>query len=146
MSDELVTIRNFAYGGDPAGEAEVARIKLETHGIDCILDGCNFIQTYWLLSGAQGGIKLRVKEADVEKANEILNTDYSSDLENMAEETFADQPAKLKCEKCGSENIESFSSSRIPFYLGILLFRIPLPVFKRKYRCLDCNHIMKKSK
>ena len=72
MANKLVTIRHFAYGSDPASEAELARIKLEANGIRCFLAGKNFISMYWILSSAERGIKLQVRESDAEKASEIL--------------------------------------------------------------------------
>ena len=144
MSDRLITIRNFAYGADPGSEAEIARIKLEANGIDCTLGGKNFVSMYWIYSGADGGIKLRVRESDAVKALEILTTDNSSDFDHIAEQPETDKPISLTCEKCGSENLDYESFAKIPFYLGILLFSIPLPFAKGKYKCLDCGHTMKK--
>ena len=40
-----MTIRNYAFGPDPAGEAELARIKLESAGIPCFLAGREFAST-----------------------------------------------------------------------------------------------------
>lgn len=52
-----MTIRNYAYGPDPAGEAELARVKLESAGIPCFLADREFTSMYWLSSGASHGVK-----------------------------------------------------------------------------------------
>ena len=59
--------------------------------------------TYWLLSRAEGGIKLKVREADSKAAIEILaRKEKSSDTQQPSELGEYD----LTCPKCNSENIE----------------------------------------
>jgi len=72
MRDELVTIRNFAYGPDPVSAAELARLKLESEGIPCFLAGKEFVATYWLYSGADRGVKLQVRQSDAAEARKVL--------------------------------------------------------------------------
>jgi hypothetical protein len=63
MSDDLVTIRNFAFGPDPVGEAELARLKLEAAGIPCFLAGRQFAAMDWFAAGANRGVQLQVKRS-----------------------------------------------------------------------------------
>ena len=68
MSGTLVTVASF----DEPYKANIAKAELESEDIKCFLSGENFVATYWLLSRAEGGIKLKVNEADSKAAIEIL--------------------------------------------------------------------------
>lgn len=92
MANKLVTIRHFSYGSDPASKAELARIKLEVNGIRCFLAGKNFISMYWLLSSADRGIKLQVRESDAEKALDILETDTHIGLNETEDNDMKPEP------------------------------------------------------
>ena len=143
MASKLVTIGHFSYGPDPTSEAEFARIKLEANGIQCFLAGKNFISMYWLLSGADRGIKLQVRESDAEKALEILGTDTRIGLNVAESEDMKPEAINPPCQNCGSSSIEYEGFSRKLFYLGILLFRFPLPFLRKKYKCKSCGEIWK---
>ncbi len=143
MKDKLVTIRNFAYGPDPASAAELAKMKLEASGIRCFLAGKNFISMYWLLSGADQGIKLQVRESDAERALEILRIDTHIGLDETEDRDMRPEPINPTCPKCGSKSVEYEGFSKKLFYLGILFFRFPLPFLKKKYKCTNCGDIWK---
>ncbi len=143
MTKKLVTICYFAYGSDPASEAELARIKLEANGIQCFLAGKNFISMYWLLSGADRGIKLQVRESDAEKALEILGTDTHIGLNETDDKDMKPEPINPNCPKCGSNSVKYEGFSTKMFYIGILFFRFPLPFLKKKYKCINCGEIWK---
>lgn len=68
MDDKIITIARF---GDYI-QANMAKISLETEGIQCFLGGENFIATYGLFSNAIGAIELCIKESDKQLAEEIL--------------------------------------------------------------------------
>ena len=141
MADKLITIRNFALGPDPASEAELARIKLQANGIRCFLSGKNFVSTYWLISTAEQGIKLQVRESDAAKAREILGTDSS--IEPDEAENTKQQAVIPPCPECGSNAVEYEGFSKKLFYLGILFFRFPLPFLTKKYKCTNCGNTWK---
>jgi hypothetical protein len=143
MTNKLVTIRNFTYGSDPESEAELARIKLEANGIRCFLAGKNFVSMYWLLSAADRGVKLQVRESDVEKALEILETDTHIDFDETEDRDMKSEPINPHCPKCGSNSVKYEGFSMKMFYIGILFFSFPLPVLKKKYKCMSCNEIWK---
>ena len=143
MGNKLVTIRHFSYGSDPASEAELAKIKLEANGIRCFLAGKNFVSMYWLLSGADRGVKLQVKESDAEKALEILETDTHIDFDETEDRDMKPEPINPPCPKCGSNNVEYEGFSTKMFYIGILFFRFPLPFLRKKYKCISCGEIWK---
>lgn len=74
---ELITVATF----DMLPDAQIALGRLEAEGIPATLADAHLVQTDWLYSIAVGGIKLQVEPAYVQRALEILNTDYSADLD-----------------------------------------------------------------
>lgn len=66
---------------DSMPEAHIAMGRLEIEGIDAWLADEHLVQTDWLYSIAVGGIKLQVRAEDAQRAVEILNTDYSGELD-----------------------------------------------------------------
>lgn len=75
----MITVATF----DTMPDAHIALGRLRAEGIDCVLADEHMVQTDWLYAIAVGGIKLRVAEADAERARDILATDYSADLEDL---------------------------------------------------------------
>lgn len=143
MTDRLITIANFAFGPDPASEAELARIRLGSKGISCFLAGKNFIATYWLLSSADHGIKLQVKESDAKRALEVLGTYKKVNVEEAEQNELVPKPSGAECPKCDCDDIEYEKFSKKVFYLSILFLNFPLPVLKKRYRCNNCGHTWK---
>lgn len=142
MADKLITIVNFTYGADPVSEAELAKMKLKSYGIECFLAGKNFVGMYWLCSGADRGVKLQVKESDATKALEILKNNKQTDHEETNEDLITESFDAL-CPKCLSENIEYEKFSKKAFYLSILFLRFPFPLLKKRYSCKNCGHTWK---
>jgi hypothetical protein len=136
MRDKFVTVASF----DEPYKANIAKIKLEAEGIKCFLSGENFVATYWLLSRAEGGIKLKVNEADAETATEIL---MRKEISSDAHKSSGFDDYDLVCPKCNSENIEYERYSWKMTMLSILLFSLPVTWLKKKYKCLVCGHIWK---
>jgi hypothetical protein len=64
----FVTVATFAS----VGEAEVARMMLEGHGVTCFLDGAELVNMVWLASNAVGGVKLQVAADQAAKAEQLL--------------------------------------------------------------------------
>jgi hypothetical protein len=139
MADKLITIANFI---EPF-QADLARVKLESEGIRCFLAGENFAATYWLLSGADRGIKLQVRQSEAERALEILSSEEGPGFREAAAGSVPSEPADVRCPKCSSENTEYEKFSRKAFFLGILFLRFPLALPKRKNKCRDCGHVWK---
>ncbi|WP_126457041.1 putative signal transducing protein [Sulfuriflexus mobilis] len=77
MSSESVIVARF----DSMPEAHIAMGRLQAEGIEAWLADEHLVQTDWLYSIAVGGIKLQVRPEQTQRALEILNTDYSSELE-----------------------------------------------------------------
>ncbi|NJN47327.1 MAG: DUF2007 domain-containing protein [Candidatus Competibacteraceae bacterium] len=79
----MVTIARFDF----LPQAAIARGRLLAEGIDCRLADQHLVQTDWLYSIAVGGIKLQVEAQDAERAQVILNHDYSADLDSESAES-----------------------------------------------------------
>jgi hypothetical protein len=69
MSDELTLIASFSH----PFEAHLAKGKLESEGIEAYIADENIVGINWLYSNLVGGVKLKVREIDREKALEILH-------------------------------------------------------------------------
>lgn len=76
MTDNWVIIGQF----DMITDAEIARGKLASVGIESRLADQHLVQTDWLYAIAVGGIKLHVPEADAPRAEAILAEDWSENL------------------------------------------------------------------
>jgi hypothetical protein len=101
--------------------AHIARLKLESEDIDCVIIDENLVATDWLYANAVGGIKLQVPEEEAEAARKLLQ---------LADPDFADDVER--CPECGSQDFvrERFTSSwsfLIAISVGlVLLFIQPL--------------------
>jgi hypothetical protein len=101
--------------------AHIARLKLESEDIDCVIIDENLVATDWLYANAVGGIKLQVPEEHAAAARELLH---------LADRNFAEEVER--CPECGSTDFlrERFTSSwsfLIAICVGIvLLFIEPL--------------------
>jgi hypothetical protein len=139
VSEKLVTIRNFAYSPDPVSEAHLARLRLESENIPCFLSGEHSVGTYWFSSVVGLGVRLQVRQSDVDRARAALETGANPALTEVdgAEPANATGP---DCPKCGSREVYYQRYSRAFFYFALLLFRFPLPYPKQRYRCDDCGH------
>ena len=71
-------------------EATLAKMHLESEGIYVALEGANLVAATWGDANAIGGVKLFVKEADAERARELLDTKCNSeDLEQAIDSEWA---------------------------------------------------------
>ena len=85
---ELVTIRKFR----DLPEALLAQGRLESSGIESSLADDNMVRMDWLISNLLGGVKLKVEEANVEIAEEILSEESSENFDSASEAD--DQPSE----------------------------------------------------
>ncbi|HEX5340315.1 MAG TPA: DUF2007 domain-containing protein [Gammaproteobacteria bacterium] len=77
--DELVTVATY----DQSLDAHIALGRLAAEGIQAMLFDDQMVQMDWLYSIALGGIKLRVAQSDADAARQVLETDYSHDLDDI---------------------------------------------------------------
>ena len=68
MTEHYVTIRTFIYPHD----AYIIKGRLEAEGIEAFLKDEMTVQVDNFYSNALGGVKLQVKESDIDRATEIL--------------------------------------------------------------------------
>ena len=105
--------------------AYLAKGRLATEGISAIVMDEYIVGINWLYSQAVGGVKLRVPEADYERACRILQEDHAGDLETINREGSGDI-----CPQCGSAAISVRPYSRW-WLIPSLLFMVPV-FFRRK--------------
>jgi Putative prokaryotic signal transducing protein len=88
---ELVTIRKFR----DLPEALLAQGRLESSGIQAFLFDDNMVRMDWLISNMLGGVKLKVEEANVEIAEEILSQEITEDFDTTEPDDESDKPRIL---------------------------------------------------
>jgi Flp pilus assembly protein TadD len=136
ISHELVTIAAFSF---PA-EAHVLRAKLEEEGVWAFVADESMVAANWLYSNAVGGVKLQVREHEVEKALEILGMEPEGveDTEDDLDE--AEQDEYTRCPNCNSGSIRYEEYAKRGVFASHLLLGFPLPFLKRKWHCQECGH------
>ncbi len=127
---ELATVRQFR----DLPEALLAKGCLESAGIDCFLADENLVRLDWFISNFIGGIKLKVRAADVENARRILDEPI---LEGLYVEGIGlyEQP---RCPKCQSLDVNFQELDRPIAYMSAFL-RVPMPVQRPGWRCHSCD-------
>ncbi len=128
----LVTLQHFR----DIPEALLAKGKLESAGIECLLADGNLIRMDWLLSNAIGGLRLQVHQNDLEAARALL--DEPIPVEFSAEEvgeTF-EQP---RCPRCCSLDIGFEKIDRFWTFGLWLLLQFPVPIRKDNWKCYTCG-------
>jgi hypothetical protein len=78
---ELITIATF----DNMPAAYIAKGRLEAEGVPCWLKDENLGQTDWLYNIAVGWIKVQVEPHLAARARTIIDTDYSDDVNMLAD-------------------------------------------------------------
>jgi hypothetical protein len=128
----LVTLEAFR----DIPQALLAKGKLEWAGIECWLADGNLVRMDWLLSNAIGGIRLQVRQPDLESARAVLDEPIPPEF---SEEEVGESFAQPRCPRCysldiGFENIDRFWT----FGLWLLL-SFPIPIRKGHWKCYTCN-------
>lgn len=117
--ENLVTIITFTY----AHEITIIRGKLESEGIDCFVQDELTAQVNPLYSNAIGGVKLKVRESDAERAIEILKEGgYLKDTD------FEPSPTLLRFDQMTS-SIPIFKELPLELRLAIAGTIVVLSVF-----------------
>jgi hypothetical protein len=127
---ELVTVRQFR----DLPEALLAKGSLESAGMDCFLADENLVRLDWFISNLIGGIKLKVRAADVENARKILDEPILEGLYVQGVGLY-EQP---RCPKCQSLDVNFQELDRPIAYMSAFL-RVPLPVRRPGWRCHACH-------
>ena len=152
---ELITVANFSH----PTEADPVVAWLESEGIECFVTNEHTVTMNWLYSNAIGGVGVQVRAADVERANELLQVALNPDsigvvlnpLAVGAEPTPSDSEidqgsdatSEIRCPQCGSENVYYEKFSRRLVFASWALLTVPLPFFRKKWKCRECEHLFK---
>jgi len=133
MSDDLVTL--WRYRDLP--EALIAHAKLDSEGFDCVLVDDNFVRLNWFWSNVIGGVRLMVRDDDIESALAVLGEEIPAEF--TADDVGEDyqQPA---CPNCASRDVDFETSYRGVALAALWLWSVPLPIPKKRWHCEDCGH------
>lgn len=144
-NSRLVTIATFGY----PTEAYISKTKLDSEGIWSFVADEYTVTMNWLYSNAIGGVKLQVKEADIEKALAALTQNLPN--REFIEEDIEESEERFKCPSCGGINLTYqryatglvFGSWLLSWLSFIFFFGMEggfvLPFLKRKWHCQDCK-------
>ena len=130
---ELITIKRF----DNLIEAQMMKSKLESENITCFLFDQNMVGLNPLFNVTLGGIKLKVKKSDTEKATEIIE-------EILQASHVDDKGETVKCPHCGYEEVYSdFKSMKgvkgiLSAIVSFLFLVFPI-YYKNVYKCKSCG-------
>lgn len=136
-SERLVVIASF----DNLSEAELAKARLESGGIQSFLRDDYILRVYPLISKATGGVKLEVREEDAQAAYQILARDKPAidALHNQADQAWT-EPV---CPRCGSPDIQYLQywrSSLLGLVIRQLIGFLPLRFRKKRWKCYKCRY------
>ncbi|VAW39004.1 hypothetical protein MNBD_DELTA02-212 [hydrothermal vent metagenome] len=130
MQDELKTVASFST----AVEAHLLAATLEAAGIEAVICDEHTVTMNWLYSNLIGGVRVKVRETDLEDAQRILKT------ESTPPSSAEDIPSTLPmCPACGSDDIE-FSTDKRGAFVSWLLLGFPIIAPKKELKCKKCGH------
>jgi hypothetical protein len=128
----LVTLQHFR----DIPEALLAKGKLESEGIRCVLADGNLVRMDWLLSNAIGGLRLQVHKQDVDVARALLEEPIPVEFSVEEVGECYEQP---RCPRCYSLDIGFERINRFWTYGLWLLLQFPVPIRKNNWKCYTCN-------
>lgn len=76
---ELVSIKVF----NTEVEAEMVRLFLESHQVECFVFGNVLANTYNVFNSTSGGVHLKVAQSNLEVATQLLENFYDSKSEDQ---------------------------------------------------------------
>ncbi|CAH0538885.1 DUF2007 domain-containing protein [Vibrio marisflavi] len=133
----MITVARFSF----PHEAYIAKASLEAAGIDSFVADEHTINMQWLYSNAMGGVRLLVREVDLDSAVELLNTDFSESVVYQESQLGIDH-----CPNCGSDKLVPFTQGKKPAFIVFILLGFPLFFYKHGYRCEQCGEFTEKVK
>jgi len=105
-------------------DAHLLRMRLEAGGVEAFIQDEHTVSTYWLYSNAIGGVRVEVKDEDLDKAREIL------ELPPL-------EQGMIICPNCGSDKVVQRELSMMGALALAIGFLLPTP--SRKADCSDCG-------
>ena len=131
-TERYVTVETFTS----PWEAQLARARLEAEGIESLVADEHVVRLDWAISNAVGGVKLKVREEDAERAAAALSG--GSPLPEIYLVTD-EEAARRRCPSCNSDNLTYERWSRLAFFGPWLLLGFPLPVPRNRWSCRHCG-------
>jgi putative signal transducing protein len=133
-TERYVTVETFTS----PWEAQLARARLEAEGIESLVADEHLVRMDWVISRAIGGVKLKVREEDAERAAEALRPRDPLPEIHLVTEAEAACP---RCPGCNSDNLIYERWSRLAFFGTWLLLGFPLPVPRNRWSCRHCGSV-----
>jgi len=130
--DALVTLAHFR----DIPEALLAKGKIESAGIPCVLADGNLVRMDWLLSNAIGGLRLQVHRQDADSARALLEEPIPP---AFSEEEVGEDYAQPRCPRCFSLDIAFETIDRFWTFGLWLLLQFPVRVRKENWKCYTCG-------
>jgi len=127
----LIMLRSFR----DVPEALLAKGRLDSAGIECLLADDNMVRMDWFISNLLGGVKLLVDAEDFAQALRILNDPIPPQLELDAVGEYA----QAQCPKCGSLDTSFAELITKISYPGARL-GLPVPLKVDGWKCDSCGH------
>jgi hypothetical protein len=128
--ESLVTVATYSS----PWEAELARARLESEGIDSVVADAHLSRLY--CSNIVGGVKVQVRGEEATRAGDLLRELRPIPEIYLVTEEDAAQP---RCPGCNSDNITFERWSRLGFVSSWLLLGFPLPVPRNRWLCNLCG-------
>lgn len=123
-NDQIIVFRKY----DSSIDANLAKTKLDAHGIPCFLTEENLTNLYPLQNLLLFGVRLHIFSSDLQSAEGVLN------------DTIQDRT--LICPACRSHNLTfQFSeklSANVP-RLILAFLSMAIQPSRKVYRCQDCH-------
>jgi len=120
-------------------EAYIAKGRLESEGINTIIKDELTAQVYNFYSNVLGGVKLLINVQILIDGGFIVEPVY--DQTETIPVAFKN---KNECPYCKSDNFSERKSPGLIMIISLFLFWVPIPIFKKKYYCFDCEKEWKK--
>ena len=136
MDEKLVVIGQY----DKAEMAHIDRIALEGAGIQAVLEEENTVSANWFYTIFAGGIKLVVRQKDIEQALQILQDVRHNPAVDENGQPIFEKEEGFFCPTCGSGDIDFETYSRKWFVLSLFVLDIPLPIKINRALCRQCGH------
>jgi hypothetical protein len=122
--------------------------KLQAEGVECHLADEHIVTANWLYANAVGGVKLRVRREQADRALLILEKVAPPGADGAAEgcrDNQAEASGESRaCPQCRSKNVHFERFARRWVFLSWLLLGFPLPFLRRTWTCDDCDHRWKR--
>jgi hypothetical protein len=132
--DDLITVATFWDVFD----ADFTKMMLDLEGIPSMLDNRHVVVLRWDYANAIGGIRLRVRKADAERATQLLRD--KPIRPDSTKHAISDAEYELACPCCGSLDVRYEKFSRCVFFLTWLILGFPIIIPRKRFKCRNCRH------